>query len=95
MYSIGYCWPTLDRPRHARLAVESFFNFKTESEFGCDDHFSEPALQIMADNNLTFSDTAIKAFDLFLELLVGLHFEHAYMEVNEHTFTSTKCVPCP
>ena len=26
LYSIGYCWPTLDRPRHARLAVESFFN---------------------------------------------------------------------
>ena len=25
LYSIGYCWPTLDRPRHARLAVESFF----------------------------------------------------------------------
>ena len=22
LYSIGYCWPTLDRPRHARLAVE-------------------------------------------------------------------------
>ena len=26
LYSIGYCWLTLDRPRHARLAVESFFN---------------------------------------------------------------------
>ena len=25
LYSIGYCWPTLDRPRHARFAVESFF----------------------------------------------------------------------
>ena len=25
MYSIGYCWPTLDRPRHAHFAVESFF----------------------------------------------------------------------
>ena len=25
LYSIGYCWPTLDRPRQARLAVESFF----------------------------------------------------------------------
>ena len=23
LYSIGYCWPTLDPPRHARLAVES------------------------------------------------------------------------
>ena len=21
----SYCWPTLDRPRHARFAVESFF----------------------------------------------------------------------
>ena len=28
LYSIGYCWPTLDRPRHARLAVESFFNME-------------------------------------------------------------------
>ena len=25
LYSIGYCWPTLDRPRHAHFAVESFF----------------------------------------------------------------------
>ena len=25
LYSIGYCWPTLDSPRHARFAVESFF----------------------------------------------------------------------
>ena len=25
LYSIGYCWPTHDRPRHARFAVESFF----------------------------------------------------------------------
>ena len=22
LYSIGYCWPTLDCPRHARFAVE-------------------------------------------------------------------------
>ena len=22
LYSIGYCWPTLDRPRHAHFAVE-------------------------------------------------------------------------
>ena len=27
LYSIGYCWPTLDRPRHAHFAVEWFFNF--------------------------------------------------------------------
>ena len=27
LYSIGYCWPTLDRPRHARFAVESFFKY--------------------------------------------------------------------
>ena len=26
LYSIGNCWPTLDRPRHAHFAVESFFN---------------------------------------------------------------------
>ena len=25
LYSIGYCWPTLDCPSHARFAVESFF----------------------------------------------------------------------
>ena len=25
LYSISYCWPTLDRPRHAHLAVEWFF----------------------------------------------------------------------
>ena len=24
-YSKSYCWPTLDRPRHAHFAVESFF----------------------------------------------------------------------
>ena len=22
LYSIGYCWPTLDRPRHARFEAE-------------------------------------------------------------------------
>ena len=33
LYSIGYCWPTLDRPRHARLAVESFF--KVSCHFLC------------------------------------------------------------
>ena len=27
LYSIGNCWPTLDRPRHAHFAVESFFNY--------------------------------------------------------------------
>ena len=26
LYSIGYCWPTLDRPRLARFEVEWFFN---------------------------------------------------------------------
>ena len=26
LYSIGYCWPTLDRPRHAYFAVGLFFN---------------------------------------------------------------------
>ena len=26
LYSIGYCWPTLDRPRHARFEAEWFFN---------------------------------------------------------------------
>ena len=25
LYSIGYCWPTLDRPRHARFEAEWFF----------------------------------------------------------------------
>ena len=25
LYSIGYCWPTLDRPRHARFAAGLFF----------------------------------------------------------------------
>ena len=25
LYSIGCCWPTLERLRHAHLAVESFF----------------------------------------------------------------------
>ena len=27
LYSIGYCWPTLDRPRHARFEAEWFFKF--------------------------------------------------------------------
>ena len=31
LYSIGYCWPTLDRPRHAHFAVESFFNISFNS----------------------------------------------------------------
>ena len=26
VYSIGYCWPTLDSPRHARFEAEWFFN---------------------------------------------------------------------
>ena len=26
LYSIGYCWPTLDLPRHARFEAEWFFN---------------------------------------------------------------------
>ena len=26
LYSIGYCWPSLDRPRHARFEAEWFFN---------------------------------------------------------------------
>ena len=26
LYSIGYCWPKLDRPRHARFEAEWFFN---------------------------------------------------------------------
>ena len=26
LYSIGYCWPTLDRPRHVHFAVGWFFN---------------------------------------------------------------------
>ena len=26
LYSVGYCWPTLDRPRHARFEAEWFFN---------------------------------------------------------------------
>ena len=26
LYSIGYCWPTLDRSRHARFEAEWFFN---------------------------------------------------------------------
>ena len=26
LYSIGYCWPTLDRPWHARFEAEWFFN---------------------------------------------------------------------
>ena len=25
LYSIGYCWPTLDSPRHARFDAEWFF----------------------------------------------------------------------
>ena len=25
LYSVGYCWPTLDRPRHARFEAEWFF----------------------------------------------------------------------
>ena len=29
LYSIGYCWPTLDRPRHARFEAEWFFNVIT------------------------------------------------------------------
>ena len=28
LYSIGYCWPTLDRPRHARFEAEWFFKMK-------------------------------------------------------------------
>ena len=31
LYSIGYCWPTLDRLRHARFAAGWFFNWKTIS----------------------------------------------------------------
>ena len=27
LYSIGYCWPTLDHPMHSHFAVEWFFNF--------------------------------------------------------------------
>ena len=27
LYSIGYCWPTLDRPRHARFEAEWFFKY--------------------------------------------------------------------
>ena len=33
LYSIGYCWPTLDRPRHAHFAVEWFFNIKSPHMF--------------------------------------------------------------
>ena len=33
LYSIGYCWPTLDRPRHARLAVESLHNYNSVRHF--------------------------------------------------------------
>ena len=31
LYSIGYCWPTLDHPRHAQFAVESLFK-STETQ---------------------------------------------------------------
>ena len=31
LYSIGYCWPTLDRPRHARFEAEWFFKLTVSS----------------------------------------------------------------
>ena len=35
LYSIGYCWPTLDRPRHARFEAEWFFNIKKNCISAC------------------------------------------------------------
>ena len=30
LYSIGYCWPTLDRPRHARFEAEWFYQHQVK-----------------------------------------------------------------
>ena len=32
LYSIGYCWSTLDRPRHARFEAEWFFKWRAEKK---------------------------------------------------------------
>ena len=35
LYSIGYCWPTLDRPRHARFEAGWFFNRRVSRTIPC------------------------------------------------------------